>query len=279
MKEIFLEYINKLINNKGEIKVYDSLAKLFKKEKMYHEYASCLEKMWHKNKKPELCLEIGNIFREKLQNSYVAKIAYNRYLYQVDPNFCKTYINNLIDLGYEGFSLEDLTENCDSPIVDYCDKYNAIVHILIYLLNQEKYAELLELGQYLDVFAEKIEDFYAQNPNYDKCYDSDRINANRHLADLLSKVQHHNDINKFAIKLFPDIDTPYINIIADLIIYKNYDDAINFYNNNYCKAFEKEQTTSIIDLCWKISDIYRDKFIFFEAVRFQQIALEIELGK
>ena len=82
-----------------------------------------------------------------------------------------------------------------------------------------------------------------------------------------------------AIRLFNNNQRAYINIIGDLITYKNYKLAIDFYNNEYASLYNTPTMYACSDLCWLISDFYRDKFEFYKAIKYQKLALEMDCDK
>ena len=96
---------------------------------------------------------------------------------------------------------------------------------------------------------------------------------------MFAKVTNHNDINKLAIKFNPQNEAPYLNIIDDLVIYNNYSQASEFYNNEYLNYFpENTEINSIIDLCWFLSDKYSTIGEYYNAVERQKKAIELELS-
>jgi hypothetical protein len=275
--EDLIKSVDNLVNNIDIIQTYEFLAKLFKDSGMYEEYASCLERLWHKTQNHKLYVKIGDIYKTKLNNSQIALLAYNRYLYHTNREFSEKYLSALSETGTFRINKEDLTEDCDAIYVDLSDKYNSVINILYYLANKQEYSTLLRCSYALDDIRNRIDQFYKTNIGADKSYLDEMDAQKKHLIDLLIKVHNHNDINRFVIKLDDSQRLAYINIVADLVTYKKYDEAISFYNETYCGHFKFKKLNSIIDICWDLSDIYRDNYMFYDAVHFQQIALEIEL--
>ena len=93
----------------------------------------------------------------------------------------------------------------------------------------------------------------------------------------MSQTVHHNDINYLAIKFNPNNEQAYINILDDLLTYKNYEEALSFYNSKYAQVFNKQQVTNIIPICWQMVDIFDKNLNFYKSLFYQKLALEIEL--
>ena len=133
------------------------------------------------------------------------------------------------------------------------------------------YQEILSLVNNLDIIQENINTYLMHNfiRNSEPLENIDDIK--KHLSFLFAKVTNHNDINKLAIKFNPQNEAPYLNIIDDLVIYNNYSQALEFYNNEYLNYFpENTEINSIIDLCWFLSDKYSTIGEYYNAVERQK---------
>lgn len=270
--EKFINYANDLADNKNVISVYKKLVPTFKKAGLYVQEASVLEKIYYINKDYNLYKTIGDIYLEKIGNYSVARIAYNNYFKEKDAEFFYKYIKAFdIDTEDNG--------DLDNTAVLISDKYCCIGYMIIYCYKRKEYDYVLKLGTYLRTVRSELIS-YIENNNLDvEEYLNDVKIINELISSELAKIEHHNDINRFAIELNPKNERAYVNVTDDYIEYKNYDNALLFYNNEYREVFDLPELLSIVDVCWHISDRHRGYDNIFLAVKRQQDAVNIELGE
>lgn len=277
MREKFIQYAVFLLKNDAKPELIKDLRKIFCDNGMFHEEGACLEKLFHITHKPELFKELGEIFQYKLRNFNVANAAYNQYLYHTDKAFFENYSKNLTSMGYSHINTENQDEKNPKELVLLCDRFDLIVFMMICLHRNKDYDTIIKLKEFLTQIKQQIIDFKSDK-ELDLSYMEDIENTKKHLSDILSETKNRNDINKFSIELKPDNKKAYINILDDFITYKNYVELIKFYNDEYCKEFELAPNNSVIGICWHVSDFYRDCYEFYDAVRLQKIALELDLN-
>ena len=277
MRKKFIDYAQKLLNTKDFVQIYSDLSELFDKQGLYHESGACLEKLWHVTQQPELYWKVGNIFSKKIGNPQVAFSAYNRYFQTASPSLWKEYTDVLEKLGYRDFYTDLSQDNYSNKIVILCDVLQVIIYMIISLNSEKDFDGIVSLIPYFEKAKDTIKEFEKTNTISNDFYE-ENTSCENHLSELLSENYHRNDINRFAIKLNPKNQKAYINIIDDLLTYQKYPDAIRMYNSEYAPTFLKPNAGRITDLCWMISDYYRDIFDFYKAVYFQKLALELELG-
>ena len=277
MIERFLKYAKDLEYPKKLIAIYKDLSQIFESVSMYHEQAVCLEKIWNITQEHELLIEMGDIFFQKLRNKNIAYLAYNRFFQFTHPSFYQKYITTLRDLGYTNLDPSLDYNDYSRKLIRLCDNFDTICCMMLYLHKHQEYGAIMQLEEYLMKYRDKVHRFLKKHPEEEQEMLLEIENNAKKLSEVLSHTKHRNDINKLAISLNPQNKEAYINIIEDFIIYKNYDQAIDFYNNIYCNAFNNMNNYSLIAICWELSDYNRDKYDFGQAVYFQKIALELEL--
>ena len=278
MREKFLQNASKIVALKPMISILKDLRKICAKEGLYHEEGGCLEKIWHINHDHSLYEEIGDIFMYKVRNRDVANAAYNKFIHHLHPEFYDKYALNLKCMGYNCADTENSDEIMPNEIVDLCDRYDTIVYMMLILLKNKDYEGILNLSDSLSTMKSKIYKYKNQHFSADSSYLDDIKNTDIHLSQELSTVQNHNDINRFAISLDEQNKRAYINVLDDFLTYKNYNEAIDFYNKEYTERFNIAKTSDINEICWSVSDFYRDIFEFYNAVRIQKIAIELEFN-
>ena len=273
MRDKFKKYAEELCTNSNCLNIFQDLKNIMCENGLYHEEGACLEKIFHITKEPKLYEKIGDIFLNKLRNRDVANAAYNKYLYYSDSKFYEKWAENLKSIGCNYVDTDN--EENPSEVQSLSDKFDAIAYMMICLEKNSEYDGIAELICYADKLREQIKIY--QKIYAEENYWSDYKDTCNHLSEVLSGVNNRNDINKFAISLNPSNKRAYIKIMDDYVTYKNYSESLNFYNTEFCKKFECSPNISIVNLCWLISDFYRDCYEFYDAVRFQKYALEYEL--
>lgn len=273
--ELLREFAEKLAKDEDTACIYVQMVPLFQNASLFHEQAGLLEKIYNITLCPNLFEQIGDIMLNKLNNPDVAKIAYSKYLSLDKPEFYSKYIN-IID---KNFALPD-EEDIDRDLLKLTDKYTVIVYMMVYLYTYKKYSEIIEFTKYTDYLQSIIDDYTVQNPPENLTPLDDIKNSKEHVSFILSKIKNHNDINRLAIKFNPQNETAYLNIIDDMIVYNNHEQALDFYNFEYCQAFpNNKQYNSIIDLCWFMSDKYSAIGEYYNSLMRQKKAIELELGE
>lgn len=273
MKTFLANSVDNLINGNDIIETYESLAKLFDETGMYQEEAGILEKIYNLTNDCSYFISIGDIFAQKMENYDFAQKLYEIYLSKAHPKFYEKYSYVLDKLGMSGHNPNEI-EEIKTEANYLADRYVAGIYILVLLNQRKEYDTILECAEKLKIFEMEINSKYKDNTD---CL-NDIIDAKNFLAGELANVKHHNDLNGLAMYLNPDYEVPYLNIIDDLLTYENYSDALSFYNNIYAVKFDHSQKDSSIDLCWFMSDRYNAYGQAFDAVRFQQKAIELELS-
>ena len=278
MREKFLKFADDLIAQKNAAKIYENLPGIFEDICMFHEQGACYEKLWHITQEHTLYKKIGDIFGQKLGKFNVAYKSYTRYLQFSDPDFYKNYARVLVKLGYDKLKEEPDGEDYSREIVKLCDAYDTIVYMMIYLHKKSDFEGIIRLDEKLTAISGIINRYLSENPREK---DAEGIGDNKasrkHLSAILSETPHRNDINFLAIKYDENNKRAYMNIIGDYITYKNYNEAKLFYNYTYANVFKLNELTNIVDICWEVSDFWRDIYDFYNAVFYQKCALELEL--
>ena len=277
MREKFIQYADAICSGKPILSLLKDLKEILAKNGLSHEEGACVEKMWHITHEPKLYEEIGDIFLYKVRNRNVANAAYNKYIQYTNPDFYNKYAANLKALGFKCANIDDSDDDLPPEIIDICDRFDVIVYMMICLHRNKDYDGVIELVNYLSHIKNKILEYKDRNFVENKSYLEELSCTEKHLSEVLSETQNHNDLNQFAISLFNKNKKAYFNIIKDLITYKKEKEAINYYNDVACPNIECKKTDNIITLCWIVSDFYRDIFDFYNAVFMQKIALEMEL--
>ena len=278
MKETLTRFAEQIYSGNDTKNILNELYNIFTENEMYHEAAACLEKIWHITKEHELYIQIGDIFKDKLRNPQVGHMAYNRYLMFSQSDFYIKYTNALVKLNDNNFSTDIDNEDYSREIIKLCDKFDVIIYIMLCLHKNKEYSAILQIFEYFDKTLQDIDNYKQEHPFEDYTCTNDIENTKHHLVEILSTTKHHYDINRLAIMLDSECYPAYINILADIVTNKNYDEALNFYNNEICIKFSKPQKNSVTEICWILSDYYRDNFEFYNAVLFQKIALELDLA-
>ena len=277
MREKFIKYAEHMEYDDATPEMIKDLKEIFCQNGMFHEEGACLEKLFHITHEPELYKEIGEIFQYKLSNYEVANAAYNRYLYNTDKEFFKNYAKNINNLGYRHISEDNMEDNEPYELILLCDRFDFLVYMIICLSQNNAYDEIIKLREYMLNIKQQILDYKFYIEQDSRFMDSIE-SSEKHLSEILSEIKNRNDINRFAMALNPLNKRAYINILDDFITYKNYEEAIKFYNDEFAVKFERPNKTSIPEICWEISDFYRDNYEFYMAVKFQKLSLEIDLG-
>jgi len=279
MKDKFLEYAKRLENSERLVEVYEDLIKIFEENGMYQPQACCYEKLWNITQDHELLQKMGDVFHNKVRNKNAALASYNKYLQFTNPDFYYKYVNTLIELGHSDLDSSIDNNDYSRDIVRLCDNLDTVFYMILYLIKEKDLDGILQMTEVLKEFKSKILFDYKFRQDNDMAMLDSMYNSQKFLSESLSEIKNHNDINRAAIYFDTKNKKAYMNILEDLITYKNYDEAINFYNKDFCRAFECNEKTSIVDICWELSDFNRERGLFGDAVFFQKIAIECELAE
>ena len=270
--------IKKIINlannisiGKNTKNIFFKLAELFKQECAYKQEVVTLEAIFNITKDAKILEEIGDIFAKNLEIKEAAEEYYNRYLEQTDKKFYDKYAS-INDIKIQN------SVPMPSELQEKLDRYFVYAEILSFLHGRKYYQEILDLKQGLFDLEEDAATYLVENEYPDLEPSEQLTDKKNYLSCILSNTGSHNDINRFAIELNPQNIAGYLNIIDDLVYYKNYEQALNVYNNEFVKAFPQEKPfASIVDLCWFLSDKLYAIGQYFNALERQKFAIDIEL--
>ena len=280
MREKFIKYAETITSGKSMLSILKELRKICAKNNLFHEEGACLEKIYHITHEAKLYEEIGDIFLYKVRNREIANAAYNKFIYNINSEFFNKYIDNLIALG---FKYDNNIQDNDLPneINDLCDRFDVIVYMILCLLKHNDYEGVLILyNKFLTIAKSKIIEYKDKHIGENNIYITMMENTERHLSEMLTQTNDNNEINILAINLLKTNIKAYMNILDNYITHKNYRQAIEFYLNNVCNRFHKcKKTDNIKEICWEISNFYKDNYKFYQAVKFQKIAIELELSE
>lgn len=279
MNKQLLKYAKKLTTNKNPLSIYKELETIMYNVGLYEEQVGLIKNIWHITKDNDLLLTISDIYAGLSNNYNAAYDMCNLYFQKTNPYFYERYMTLLNRRGYNEFEPKFDMINYSAPVFQYIDKYSAIIYMMVYLNQEKKLQELLELTSYLKTIDSQIYECMLRLSDKEKEVYKIVISCNNHLSELLSQNEHHNDINKFAIKLNPYNEQAYLNIIDDYISDGKKELALDFYNSNYVKVFKKNEISTLIQLYWSISDVYSSKGYKFKAVQYQKYAIDSELNK
>ena len=244
-KKIF-DYAKKLTTNKNPLSIYRELERIMYSAGLFQEQIGLIKNIWHITNNNELLLKAGNICATVYNNFDMAYELCNLYFQKTNPSFYEMYMSILNRKGYNEFTPKFDITNYSATVFKVID--NQLQECMLRLSNNEK-------GVYNKV-----------------------VTCNNHLSELLSRNEHHSDINKFAIKLNPENKQAYLNVIENYITQDKKELAIEFYNDEYCTQFKSATSNSVVSLYWNLSDIYADIENYYKSVLCQQSAINIELG-
>ena len=278
MSKKLFDYAKKLTTNRNPLSIYRELEKVMYSAGLFKEQIGLIQNIWHITNDNELLLKASRIHASVYNEFGMARDLCDLYFQKTNPYFYEMYMSILNNQGYNEFVPRFDVTNYSSLGFKFVDKYSAIIYIMVYLNRQKKFNELLELIPYLSIIDNKLQECMLRLSNDEKGVYNIVMNCNNYLSELLSRDEHHSDINKFAIKLNPQNKQAYLNIINDYIAKGSNELAIKFYNDKYCTNFKSKISKSIVDLYWNLSEIYSDMEDYYKSVLCQQSAINIELG-
>ena len=279
MREKLANYAQEIIKNKNILKIYSELAEIFKNEGLYLSQAGCIEKIWHITLEPELLKKEGDIFLNSLNDPGTASEVYKLYFQAINPNFYTDFMTALNRFGYESLTPEFTKTEEASELTKLADKYTIIIYMMMLLHKYNDQEGILIFSKYLDKINKMAFDIIKSEKNVIKEDYDDTIGSNEYFSYLIGTTITDIELNKLAIKLNPKNDKAYWNIIEQYLAQKDNKKALKFYNKEYAPAFDSNLVNSVVDICWKLSDnCYRSED-YFNAIRYQQMAIDSELEK
>ena len=278
MSKKLFDYAKKLTTNKNPLSIYRELERIMYSAGLFQEQIGLIKNIWHITNDNELLLKACNICAAVYNNFDMAYELSNLYFQKTNPLFYEMYMSILNRKGYNEFTPKFDIANYSAPVFKVIDKYSAITYIMVYLNKQKKFDEILELIPYLSVIDNQLHECMLRLSDNEKGVYNIVTSCNNHLSELLSRNEHHSDINKFAIKLNPKNKQAYLNVIENYIAQDKKELAIEFYNDEYCTQFKSATSNSVVSLYWSLSDIYADTEDYYKSVLCQQSAINIELG-
>ena len=277
MREMFKKYAEEFASGNTSVEHITNLKRIMEENLLFHEEGACLEKIYNITKDAKLYEKIGDVFLYKVGIPAIANAAYNKYIKLKMPEFYDKWAKNIKSLGVNCVDCEADDDNIPEQASTLYDNYDLIVYMIICLCKNKDYDVVMDLSVYLNTIRNKLLQYNIHNPAFSS-FEKNLQDSQNHLSDILSEIKNRNDINEFAIQLNPENKQAYINIIEDHIEYDRLEDAIKFYNENYAAKFNLPNKYSVVDICWTISDYYKDFYNFYDAVRLQKCALELELN-
>ncbi|MBQ7764199.1 hypothetical protein IJ384_02390 [bacterium] len=277
VRDFFLKCAAAIVKNENVIDVYKQLKDFYFYKGVERGYAVCLEKLWHLERKPEQLIELSEISLNNLKEPKLSCMFRAMYFFDYSQEEFLKFLKSI--------SIDQ--ELIDNILYEYkSTEFILMIHRALVCMTMMSYAKdcedfvlVLDLSKYLDQIENQINEFIYIN-NIPECRETEAHFKNKMgLSSILSRVENHNDINKLAIKLNPNNEIAYINILDDLLIYGNYEVAKSFYNNEICPRFNKEKTDSLEEICWRLSSKYSADLKFYKALTFQKLALEFNLRK
>lgn len=276
MSKKLLDCAKKLTAKKNPISIYRKLEKIMYNAGLFQEQIGLIKNIWHITNDEDLLLKISDIYANAYENYGAAYTFCNLYFQKSNPYFYEKYMT-ILNKKYDEFKPEFDITNYSAPVHQVIDKYTAIVYIMVYLNQEKKLDELLELIPYLSVVDSQIYECMLRLSNNEKQVYNIVRTCNNHLSELLSQNEDNYYINKFAIKLNPKNKQAYLNIIDKYVNHHKYELALELYNNQYTKEFSKVKTNSIIQFLWIINEEYASLQSYFKAVKYQKYAIDYKL--
>lgn len=275
MRNLFIKASKNLLSETNLLETYQNLSDFWGKENFQIGYCACLEKIWHLNKDSSVLINLADIISRELNDERTACLLRAMMFYEYSPDVFIKFLKSIkLD---ESFIKEIQYESSTTPWILLSGRYLIHSYLMIFATKKKELGLVMDLSKNLMKLDSEIQNYLAQK---DLVYDNennDYLRSKNSLSEVLAEIEHHNDINRLAISLNPNNEKAYLNIIEDYVTYKNYDEAKNFYNNQYATKFNKIPFDSIIDICWFLSSYYSKKYEFYKTLVYQKLALEIEL--
>lgn len=275
MKNLFIKTSENLLSDTNLLETYQILANFWQKENFQIGYCTCLEKIWHLNKDSSILINLADIISKELQDERTTCLLRAMAFYNYSPDVFIKFLKSIkLD---DNFIKEIEYESSTTPWILLSGRYLIHSYLMIFATKKKELGLVMDLSKNLMKLDSEIQNYLAQNDL--DCADehNDYLRSKNSLSEVLAEIEHHNDINHLAISLNPNNENAYLNILEDYVTYKNYDEAKNFYNNQYATKFNKIPFDSIIDICWFLSSYYSKKYEFYKTLVYQKLALEIEL--
>lgn len=275
MINTLVKHIENIVSNKNLLSTYENLLSVFAEEVAYLNKIKVLETLFYFNNDANVYELIGDIYKYNLNNNLEAEKYYNKYLYFKNKDFYDKHQKNKKDIYDSSIPIE-ISKNIS--------RLSIVASILSFFHSRHFYQEIL-------INKENFHNLYQELINIINDYDcnlfkelnkNNAINAlnniKKELSYVLSNTESHNDINRFAIELYSKNENAYLNIIEDLFIHTNYEEALRVYNNEYIKAFPiNNPIEKPAGLSWFLSDKLFFLGQIFNSVEKQKLAIELEL--
>lgn len=275
MEKKLLNSCEKLSKTNNVVRLYKELTKIFEEVGMFYELAWCYRILWDFTKQDRYLIFAGDIFTEYTNNLKEGLKTYDLFFQRTNPYFFLKYKYSLNKIGYQDSS--PILDNTDyfSNTIKQLDRYNTIIFIMTYFYNYKMYDFILLSNNYLRKL--KV-DIFINKPRQDRkiCYQSIQ-EMNKYFSSIISQTEN-NDLNKYALKLNPKNEQAYLNIIYNFADSHNFEQLQEYYNA-YAKNCDADKLNTVPQILWKLSNIYKNKDLFFKAVKCQQLAVEYELAK
>ena len=273
MREKFLDFANGLCNlNYDIIPILNELIKLFDSAGLYHEEGACCEKIYNITNDFSLYEKIGDIFLYKARNKNIAQAAYEEFLKYKLPDFYPKYSENMKQLGYEFSAC--VSEDLPKELEKLYDRYNVIAYMMVYLYKKKEYSGVEQLYKYLCDIKNIINTKIDKNSSK---YQEELTATENHLSEIFSENPDILNMNELAVLLSGNNRRAYLNIIQYYLKKNKYEKALNYYNNIYAEVFELQNCTTVVQICWDISEYYRSLGDYYNAVFYQKLGIEYKL--
>lgn len=269
-----------LVNNKNLKSLFKKLIDFFAENAMFFELAGLYECLYRLDDNIEYLKKEAFVIDKYLGNNYLSLQLNLLYLKNFDTFLYENLKKNLIVQGFKFEEIENYNQNDKNSynLVKIADRYNILLYIIKYFVKLKKYNTAIDLIPYMDKFESEILNYIEKNQPKDLICLEHLKNYKNELSVFLSNVKNHNDINNLAIRLNNLNEVAYLNIVDDFITYENYEQALNFFNDIFAPKFSIEPKSTIISICWFLSDKYYARELYFDSIRFQKIAIEQELS-
>lgn len=277
MRERLTNYAQAIMNNEDIVKMYSELADIFGQEGLYLSQVGCIEKIWHLTLEPELLKKEGDIFLNELDNPGTASDVYKLYFQATNPEFYTDFMTALNRFGYEDLTPKFTEIEEASELTKLADKYTVIIYMMMLLHKYDDREGIIEFSKYLDEIDRIAFEIMESDENANKEDYDDTEKSNEYFSYLIASTIPDVDLNKLAIKLNPKNETAYLNIVEECLAQHDERIALEFYNKNYAPAFELRAAKDIAEICWNLSNNCYYSGDYFNAIKYQQKAIDIEL--
>lgn len=272
-KELILT-ANKLVTSKSVQAEYSALLEHYTKENLYYEKVQILLALYNLNKNKTLLSDVADTYMQAKDYTQANKFYY-LYLAKNNPKAASKFLNSLAEIT--NVNIEDYEYTPLSTEAGYLvDRYYVLINICSLCAKAYDKKTLSSILKDLNKMRKSLYSVINEIPEYIASYITYYENC---LSGELTNFCNDSSINRFAIKLHPQNNTPYLNIINNYLLSGCYDEALKFYNKSYCKQFNQNQLNTKAEICWFISEKFVDYKDYEAALSYQKKALEFELQK